>query len=169
MSRFLTSSEWELPGAVQRRLPRKLRPSRKSLVPVFVDCLFGLLCDTWLSGTGDYVVKAQVLAGGRGLGIFTSGFKGGVHPCTTYVLSLSRDLQIFNPILLSNSPEEVKDIAAKMLGFNLRTKQTSADGQLCSKVLVCERLYLRREMYFAIVLDREHGVLLSRGGLVVLQ
>lgn len=28
---------------------------------------------------GEYVVKAQILAGGRGLGVFDSGFKGGVH------------------------------------------------------------------------------------------
>ena len=27
----------------------------------------------------EYVVKAQVLTGGRGLGTFASGFKGGVH------------------------------------------------------------------------------------------
>ena len=30
-------------------------------------------------GPGEYVVKAQVLAGGRGLGVFDTGFKGGVH------------------------------------------------------------------------------------------
>lgn len=27
----------------------------------------------------EYVIKAQVLAGGRGLGHFDNGFKGGVH------------------------------------------------------------------------------------------
>lgn len=27
----------------------------------------------------EYVIKAQVLAGGRGKGVFDSGFKGGVH------------------------------------------------------------------------------------------
>lgn len=27
----------------------------------------------------EYVVKAQILAGGRGKGHFDSGFKGGVH------------------------------------------------------------------------------------------
>jgi succinyl-CoA synthetase beta subunit len=30
---------------------------------------------------GEVVLKAQVLAGGRGLGSFTSGLKGGVHIC----------------------------------------------------------------------------------------
>ena len=27
----------------------------------------------------EFVVKAQILAGGRGKGIFENGFKGGVH------------------------------------------------------------------------------------------
>lgn len=30
-------------------------------------------------GVNEYVVKAQVLAGGRGKGWFDNGFKGGVH------------------------------------------------------------------------------------------
>lgn len=30
----------------------------------------------------DVVVKAQVLSGGRGKGVFDSGFKGGVHLVT---------------------------------------------------------------------------------------
>jgi succinyl-CoA synthetase beta subunit len=29
-------------------------------------------------------VKAQILAGGRGKGVFDNGFKGGVHLCNTY-------------------------------------------------------------------------------------
>jgi succinyl-CoA synthetase beta subunit len=32
--------------------------------------------------TKNLMVKAQVLAGGRGLGKFKNGFKGGVHPAT---------------------------------------------------------------------------------------
>jgi succinyl-CoA synthetase beta subunit len=35
-------------------------------------------------GVTDFVVKAQVLAGGRGKGHFSSGFKGGVHTVTSY-------------------------------------------------------------------------------------
>lgn len=27
----------------------------------------------------EFVIKAQVLAGGRGKGVFSTGFKGGVH------------------------------------------------------------------------------------------
>lgn len=32
----------------------------------------------------DVVIKAQILAGGRGLGSFTNGFQGGVHIVTRY-------------------------------------------------------------------------------------
>ena len=34
----------------------------------------------------EYVIKAQILAGGRGKGVFSNGFKGGVHLTTEYVL-----------------------------------------------------------------------------------
>jgi len=82
----------------------------------------------------DFVVKAQVLAGGRGKGKFLNGFQGGVHPC--------------------NSPLEARALAGKMIGSSLVTKQTGPEGKPCNSVLVCERLYLRRETYFAIMMDR---------------
>jgi len=84
--------------------------------------------------TEDLIVKAQILAGGRGLGHFDSGLKGGVHIC--------------------NSVEEAAEIADKMLGHKLITKQTGEDGRLVQKVLIMERQYIRREMYLCIVLDR---------------
>ncbi|WAR28473.1 SUCB1-like protein [Mya arenaria] len=82
----------------------------------------------------DVVVKAQVLAGGRGKGHFTSGLKGGVKLCF--------------------SPEEAENIAQQMLGHKLITKQTGEAGRICNTVMVVERLYARREYYFAIVMDR---------------
>ena len=85
----------------------------------------------------DCVIKAMVLAGGRGLGHFSNGFKGGVHLC--------------------NKPGQVKSYASKMLGFNLITKQTTSEGLPCNKVLLSERLYMRREMYLSIMLDRAAG------------
>lgn len=85
----------------------------------------------------DFVVKAQVLAGGRGKGHFSNGFKGGVHS--------------------ANSPLEVSAIANKMIGNRLITKQTGEEGKPCNQVLISERLFLRRETYFAILLDREAG------------
>jgi len=97
----------------------------------------------------DVVIKAQVLAGGRGKGFFDNGFKGGVHVCS--------------------SPSEVKEYAEKMLGHTLFTKQTGPKGKPVTQVFVCERYYLRKEMYFAILLDRKAGgpamVVSSQGGM----
>jgi len=99
-------------------------------------------------GGKDYVVKAQVLAGGRGKGKFDSGLEGGVQIVFT--------------------PEEARDKAKLMIGAKLVTKQTGASGILCEKVLICKRLYTRREYYFSITLDRNtNGAILigsSRGG-----
>lgn len=89
---------------------------------------------TTLSST-DFVVKAQVLSGGRGKGTFSNGFQGGVHTCTSAL--------------------EASALASKMLGNNLVTKQSGAEGKPCNKVFVGERLYFRRETYFAILMDRE--------------
>nr|GMD61066.1 succinyl-coa ligase [adp-forming] subunit beta, mitochondrial [Ipomoea batatas]GMD66889.1 succinyl-coa ligase [adp-forming] subunit beta, mitochondrial [Ipomoea batatas] len=81
----------------------------------------------------EIVVKSQVLAGGRGLGTFKNGFKGGVHIVKA---------------------DQAEDIAAKMLGQILVTKQTGAQGKIVSKVYLCEKLSLVNEMYFSIILDR---------------
>jgi succinyl-CoA synthetase beta subunit len=82
----------------------------------------------------EIVVKAQIHAGGRGKGTFRSGFKGGVHVCKT--------------------PEEAREIAKKMLGQTLVTRQTGAAGRVVNKVLVAESAQIAREIYFAILLDR---------------
>ncbi|OWA51900.1 Succinyl-CoA ligase [ADP-forming] subunit beta, mitochondrial [Hypsibius exemplaris] len=82
----------------------------------------------------DMMIKAQVLAGGRGKGYFDSGLKAGVK-------------MIF-------SPEEAEQLAEKMIGFKLITKQTGERGRICSKVMISQRLFTRREFYFAIVMDR---------------
>jgi succinyl-CoA synthetase beta subunit len=85
-------------------------------------------------GDIDIVVKAQVHAGGRGKGSFKNGFKGGVH--------------------VRKTPDEVRDVAAKMLGQILVTHQTGPDGRLVNKVLVAESADIAREIYFAVLLDR---------------
>jgi len=89
------------------------------------------------TGTKDVVIKAQVLAGGRGKGYFESGLKGGVK--------------------IVFDANQAKDIATKMIGSKIHTKQTGESGRMVTKVMVCERLYSRREYYFAIVLDRKHS------------
>src|SRR5256886_15423982 len=82
----------------------------------------------------EIVVKAQIHAGGRGKGAFANGFKGGVHLCKT--------------------PEEAREVAAKMLGQTLVTHQTGPAGRVVNKVLVAESAEIAREIYFAILRDR---------------
>jgi succinyl-CoA synthetase beta subunit len=85
-------------------------------------------------GDVDIVVKAQIHAGGRGKGTFKHGFKGGVH--------------------VRKTPDEVRDVAAKMLGQILVTHQTGPDGRNVNKVLVAESADIAREIYFGVLLDR---------------
>lgn len=87
------------------------------------------------NNTGDLVVKAQVLAGGRGKGHFANYPKGGVQ--------------------LVYSPDEVEECAKGMLGDYLITKQTGAEGRICNSVLVTERKYTRKEFYIAFMNDRK--------------
>merc|ERR1712165_123087 len=84
--------------------------------------------------TNDLVVKAQVLAGGRGKGSFKGGFKGGVQ--------------------LVYNPDEVETAAKGMIGDFLITKQTGAEGRICNSVMVTERKYTRKEFYIAFMNER---------------
>merc|ERR1739844_324625 len=84
--------------------------------------------------TNDLVVKAQVLAGGRGKGSFRGGYKGGVK--------------------LVYSPEEVEEASLGMIGDFLITKQTGAEGRICNSVMITERKYTRKEFYIAFMNER---------------
>jgi len=75
-----------------------------------------------------FVVKAQIHAGGRGKG-------GGVKVC--------------------RSLDEVREKAQAMIGMTLRTVQTGPEGRLVRKVYVEEGLQIARELYVAMLLDRE--------------
>ncbi|KAL9879728.1 succinyl-coenzyme A synthetase beta subunit, GDP-forming [Glossina fuscipes fuscipes] len=85
----------------------------------------------------EYVVKAQILAGGRGKGVFDNGFKGGVH--------------------ITTSKEEVLNLSKKMIGNRLITKQTPKSGITVKKVMVARSVNIIRETYLCILLDREHN------------
>ncbi|KFY72159.1 hypothetical protein V499_07685 [Pseudogymnoascus sp. VKM F-103] len=85
-------------------------------------------------GGDDMVIKAQVLAGGRGKGTFDNGLKGGVR--------------------VIYSPTEARMFADQMIGHKLVTKQTGAQGRMCNSVYICERKFARREFYLAILMDR---------------
>ena len=82
----------------------------------------------------DLVVKAQVLAGGRGKGAFKKGGKGGVQ--------------------LVYSPAEAEEAASGMIGDLLVTKQTGEAGRICNSVMITERKYTRKEFYIAFMNDR---------------
>lgn len=74
------------------------------------------------------VIKAQVHAGGRGKA-------GGVK--------------------VVKSREEASAVTAGLLGKNLVTYQTDANGQPVNSVLVCEDMYpVQRELYLGAVIDR---------------
>jgi succinyl-CoA synthetase beta subunit len=87
------------------------------------------------TGTSWHVIKAQVHAGGRGKG-------GGVK--------LAKNLQ------------EVEKIAGQIIGMNLITPQTSAEGKKVHQVLVAEDVYYpgeteTNEFYMSVLLNRASG------------
>ncbi len=87
------------------------------------------------TGTGWHVIKAQVHAGGRGKG-------GGVK--------------------LAKNLKEVEEIAGKIIGMDLVTPQTSAEGKRVHQVLVAEDVYYPgdnepEEYYMSVLLNRGTG------------
>ncbi|MBQ4819053.1 ADP-forming succinate--CoA ligase subunit beta [Aquimarina sp. MMG016] len=87
------------------------------------------------TGTGWHVIKAQVHAGGRGKG-------GGVK--------------------LAKNLKEVEEIAEQIIGMNLITPQTSAEGKKVHQVLVAEDVYYPGdsepdEFYVSVLLNRTTG------------
>lgn len=91
-----------------------------------------------ISNSDEFVIKAQILAGGRGKGRFlnSSMTGGGVQ--------LTKDRKV------------ALKIAQQMLNDRLVTKQTTNDGVLVEKVMIAEAVRLKREFYLAIVLDRSY-------------
>jgi succinyl-CoA synthetase beta subunit len=84
-------------------------------------------------GDEEVVIKSQILAGGRGLGTFANGFKGGVHVIKS---------------------AQTKEYAEKMLGGTLITKQSGPAGKPVDTLLMAKKMNLVNEKYFAIMLDR---------------
>ena len=78
-------------------------------------------------GSYPVVVKAQIHAGGRGLG-------GGVKVAKTV--------------------EEFDTYASSILGMNLVTKQTGPGGKLVKKLLIEQGLNIAKELYLSILPDR---------------
>ncbi len=87
------------------------------------------------TGTGWHVIKAQVHAGGRGKG-------GGVK--------------------LAKNLDELKSHAENILGMQLVTPQTSAEGKTVHQVLIAEDVYYpgeseTSEIYMSVLLNRATG------------
>ena len=87
------------------------------------------------TGTGWHVIKAQVHAGGRGKG-------GGVK--------------------LAKNLEELRSHAENILGMQLVTPQTSAEGKTVHQVLIAEDVYYpgeteTSEIYMSVLLNRATG------------
>ena len=87
------------------------------------------------TGTGWHVIKAQVHAGGRGKG-------GGVK--------------------LAKNLEELRSHAENIIGMQLVTPQTSAEGKTVHQVLIAEDVYYpgateTSEIYMSVLLNRATG------------
>jgi succinyl-CoA synthetase beta subunit len=87
------------------------------------------------TGTGWWVVKAQIHAGGRGKG-------GGVK--------------------LAKSLDEVENISKGIIGMMLKTPQTPAEGKKVNQVLITEDVYYpgdseTEEYYMSVLLNRSTG------------
>jgi len=87
------------------------------------------------TGTGWHVIKAQVHAGGRGKG-------GGVK--------------------LAKSLDEVQSLSDQIIGMQLITPQTSAEGKKVNQVLIAEDVYYPgdsepEEYYMSVLLNRANG------------
>jgi succinyl-CoA synthetase beta subunit len=100
------------------------------------------LCDEKPLVCGEFVIKAQVHAGGRGKGHFLGGspLEGGGIKFAAH-----------------DEHDKVGEITDGMVGYPLVTKQTTAEGVVVKKVQVAEALDISRETYFAILMDRDFG------------
>jgi succinyl-CoA synthetase beta subunit len=78
-------------------------------------------------GGSQWVVKAQIHAGGRGKA-------GGVK--------------------LTRSPEETREVAARMLGTSMQTYQSGGRALPVDKVLISEANDIEQELYLSILIDR---------------
>ena len=83
-----------------------------------------------IDGAGPWVVKAQVLAGGRGKA-------GGVK--------------------LAKTASEARELAGRMLGMKIVTHQTQGKALTVEEVLVEHAAAIDREIYISVVLDRKAG------------
>ncbi|MBE3609249.1 ADP-forming succinate--CoA ligase subunit beta [Campylobacter californiensis] len=90
--------------------------------------------------TDKFVLKAQIHAGGRGLG-------GGVK--------------------ITKDKQEALEWVASMLNTRLITKQTSKDGMLVEKIYIEEAIKFKQEIYLSLTFDRNNesiSLIVSKNG-----
>ena len=80
------------------------------------------------AGKAPWVLKAQVLTGGRGKA-------GGIK--------------------LAKTPSEAKELAKKMLGMELVTHQTHGEAVIVKELFIEGGVKIERELYFSVVMDRK--------------
>jgi succinyl-CoA synthetase beta subunit len=80
------------------------------------------------AGKAPWVIKAQVLAGGRGKA-------GGIK--------------------LAKTPKEAKDLAKAMIGMDLITHQTHGQALKVREIMIEGGVKIERELYFSVVMDRK--------------
>ncbi|HRO76760.1 MAG TPA: ADP-forming succinate--CoA ligase subunit beta [Crocinitomicaceae bacterium] len=94
------------------------------------------------TGTGWYVVKAQIHAGGRGKGIVEETGSHGV--------------------VLAKGIDHVEEKVKGILGGHLETAQTNGKGKKVNKVYIAEDVYYpgeaeTEEFYMSVLMNREKG------------
>ena len=95
-------------------------------------------------GSGPFMVKAQIHAGGRGK-------SGGIRQ--------------------AQDSMEVRQVAWEMIGTRMVTPQTGPEGKPVSRVLIEEKVGIAREFYLGVTIDRRVGKVVvigsSEGGMDV--
>ncbi|GAB6282252.1 MAG: ADP-forming succinate--CoA ligase subunit beta [Ignavibacterium sp.] len=92
-------------------------------------------------GVNQFVVKAQIHAGGRG--------KGKIYDAQ------NRDnLVLDGGVKFTTSVEKAKENAQKMLNNLIVTKQTGSEGKIIKTLFIAEGLDFKKEYYLGILLDR---------------
>lgn len=92
-------------------------------------------------GINQFVVKAQIHAGGRGKG-------------KLYNPNNRDELILEGGVKFTTSVEKAKDYASKILGNLLVTHQTGDEGKIVQTLFIAEGLDYKRELYLGILLDR---------------
>jgi succinyl-CoA synthetase beta subunit len=92
-------------------------------------------------GINQFVVKAQIHAGGRG--------KGKIYDAQN-----KDNLVLDGGVKFTTSIEKAKEYAQKMLNSLIVTKQTGPEGKIIKTLFIAEGLDFKKEYYLGILLDR---------------